>query len=249
MKKHKILLDIAMSITMILLIIIYITKKNLHEVLGIIFIIEFIIHKIFNYKSIKMLFKQFLKKSFNKPLEIMFVVDLLLTIAILLSCISGILITNYLFSFNIDYKFSWYVIHTFSSYLSVVFVLIHLYIHKKYIIGIFNSSLKIKNSKIQSYLFNVIILVGLGLLILSFNKSEIIKKIDNANKSKKNEEIKIPKKSTATTPTQEQINSHLQPLRCDGCSRRCSLLTPLCIIGEQKAATETVRYVENYTGE
>lgn len=45
---------------------------------------------------------------------------------------------------------------------------------------------------------------------------------------------------------EDEIREHLGGLFCTGCANRCPLSAPLCLIGEDKAATEKAQYIDTY---
>lgn len=257
MKKTKIILDILMMITMILLVVIYFTGTKKHEVIGIVFILEFTLHKILNIKSIIALLKQLWKRVCKGKAKTLIITDIVLTITIILSSISGIVISKHLFEINTNYGEYWYIVHLITSYLGVLIVLYHTFLHRKQIISAINKMLNITTKKIQEYIFNVFLIICLILLINIFIKNETIKKIKTIyllGKSKTEIKVEIKEKEDETGiivekegPTASEITKYLGGLRCDGCKKRCLLTMPMCIIGQQKAEQETIKYIENYT--
>jgi hypothetical protein len=274
MKKIKIILDIIMSVTLFFLIVIYITGNYLHEVLGIAFIIEFTIHKLLNSKNIVILLKQFFSNNCKKIIKTTVITDILLTIFMILSSISGIFISKYLFKIESEYSNFWYIVHTITSYLSVVIVIFHMYTHTRYIVNAMNNMFNIKYKKIQEYLFNSFLVICFGLLINLFFKNDTLSKVKNIyylnkeqieNKDSKivNENLNIYNVESNETiqedknvvikekvvPSDLDINKYLSGLRCNGCKKRCLLTFPECIIGEQQAKIKTEEYIKNYSAE
>lgn len=278
-----------MSITLFFLVVIYITGNQIHEILGILFILEFTIHKLLNVKNIVILFKQAFKNTCKKVVKVTVITDILLTITMIISCICGIYISKYLFNIQNDYYTFWYITHTITSYLAVIIVLFHMFTHTKYIVNAINNMIKIKYNKLQEYIFNSFLILCLGLLINLFIKNETINKmksiyyinkeqiemknemLDNENASGNDagnivqedittteEQYVVPQETQTTKeqivtpqkvePTTAQITDHLNGLRCDGCSRRCLLTFPQCMIGERQAQVETTSYIQNYVG-
>lgn len=177
MKKIKIIVDIIMSITLFFLVVIYITGNNIHEILGILFILEFTIHKLLNIKNIVILFKQALKDTCKRIVKITVITDIILTVMMILSCVSGIYISKYLFNIQSNYYTFWYITHVITSYLAVLVVLFHIFTHAKYIVNAINNMIKIKYNRFQEYLFNSFLIVCLGLFINLFIKNETINKM------------------------------------------------------------------------
>ena len=104
MKKFRIILDIIMTVLYIILMGYYITGNAVHEILGTITFVLFIIHNILNIKWYKSIFKG--KHSFQRTFHI--VINLLLFIAMLGMMISGIMISSDVFDFlNIQNNYGW----------------------------------------------------------------------------------------------------------------------------------------------
>ncbi len=266
MKKTKIILDIIMTITLAFLVVIYFTGNEIHEILGILFIIEFILHELLNTKPIVIMLGQFFKGTAKSMLKNIVIVDVLLTISMVLSAVSGIFITKYLFRIETGADTFWYITHTISSYLAVVFVLIHTFMHSRQIVGYLNGIFKTKYYKFQEYLFNTFLIICLGFLVNLFIKNETLNKIKNLCYLNKEQIVVVPETTNIeiieptvvvpekeqivtpvkVTPTTDQITSYLNGLRCDGCNKRCILTSPQCIIGERQAEIETASYIQNY---
>ena len=96
MKKIKIVLDIIMFISMILLMKTNITGLQLHEILGICLFIIFIIHKIINFKWVKSVGKNIFNKNMKSKSKIMFFLDLILFLFITLNVTTGILVSKFI---------------------------------------------------------------------------------------------------------------------------------------------------------
>ena len=94
-KKFRIMLDIVMTILFTILMGYYATDNKVHEILGTITFILFIIHNILNIKWYKGIFKG--KHTFQRTFHI--ILNLLLFIAILGMMVSGIMISSDVFAF------------------------------------------------------------------------------------------------------------------------------------------------------
>src|SRR5690625_2442564 len=95
MKNYNIILDIVMTCLFIVLMGYYITENSIHEILGTITFVLFIIHNILNIKWYKSIFKG--KHNFQRIFHI--VINLLLFIAMIGMMISGIMISSDVFDF------------------------------------------------------------------------------------------------------------------------------------------------------
>lgn len=132
--KYKLLIDIIMMIGFIFLFDINITGIFLHEILGLIILVIFILHNGFNIKWItsvsKMVVhdpKRIRRKSFS-----MYTINLILVILNLIVIVTGVFISQYLFdnfANNINLPVS--QLHYRASYMLLTLIIIHLLLHFK----------------------------------------------------------------------------------------------------------------------
>ena len=159
MKKFRIILDIIMTVLYIILMGYYITGNAVHEILGTITFVLFIIHNILNIKWYKSIFKG--KHSFQRTFHI--VINLLLFIAMLGMMISGIMISSDVFDFlNIRTTMFGRKLHMISTSWGYILMSIHIGLH---ITGVMNKlNTKMKNNTFQYvYYFVLLLLIGFGI--------------------------------------------------------------------------------------
>ena len=159
MKKFRIILDIIMTVLFIILMGYYITGNAVHEILGTITFVLFIIHNILNIKWYKSIFKG--KHSFQRTFHI--VINLLLFIAMLGMMISGIMISSDVFDFlNIRTTMFGRKLHMISTSWGYILMSIHIGLH---ITGVMNKlNTKMKNNTFQYvYYFVLLLLIGFGI--------------------------------------------------------------------------------------
>lgn len=159
MKKFRIILDIIMTVLFIILMGYYITGNAVHEILGTITFVLFIIHNILNIKWYKSIFKG--KHSFQRTFHI--VINLLLFIAMIGMMISGIMISSDVFDFlNIKTTMFGRKLHMISTSWGYVLMSIHIGLH---ITGVMNKlNTKMKNNTFQYvYYFVLLLLIGFGI--------------------------------------------------------------------------------------
>lgn len=181
MKKTKIILDTLMLITIILTMLMKLTGNKIHEILGILFLVEFILHKLLNIKPIKAMLNACVKPKANKNLKTVVVTDIILTILMVLATISGIYISKHIFNISTSFESFWYIMHAITSYGAVIVLLIHVFLHTNQIITTVNNIFKLKTKKYQKTIFNIFLLLCLGLFINIFIKTKVVSKIKNAN--------------------------------------------------------------------
>ena len=162
MKKIRIILDIVMTCLFIVLMGYYITENNIHEILGTITFVLFIIHNILNIKWYKSIFKG--KHNFQRIFHI--VINLLLFIAMIGMMISGIMISSNVFEFlNIKTTMFGRSLHMISTAWGFILMAIHLGLHITNFISRLNT--KMKNSTFE-YVYYLIIILLIGFGIYSF---------------------------------------------------------------------------------
>ena len=157
-KKFRIILDIVMTCLFIVLMGYYATDNAVHEILGIITFVLFILHNIINIKWYKSIFKG--KHKFQRAFHI--IINLLLFLAMLGMMISGIMISVDVFAFlDIPTTMFGRMLHMVSTSWGFVLMAIHVGLH---ITGLMNKlNTKMKNSTFEYvYYFILVILVGLG---------------------------------------------------------------------------------------
>ena len=159
MKKFRIILDIIMTVLFIILMGYYITGNAVHEIVGTITFVLFIIHNNLNIKWYKSIFKG--KHSFQRTFHI--VINLLLFIAMIGMMISGIMISSDVFDFlNIKTTMFGRKLHMISTSWGYVLMSIHIGLH---ITGVMNKlNTKMKNNTFQYvYYFVLLLLIGFGI--------------------------------------------------------------------------------------
>ena len=159
MRKFRIILDIVMICLFIVLMGYYITDNVVHEILGTITFVLFILHNILNIKWYKSIFKG--KHNFQRTFHI--VINLLLFIAMLGMMISGIMISSDVFDFlNIKTTMFGRSLHMILTSWGFVLIAIHVGLH---IMGMMNKlNTKMKNSTFEYvYYFIIILLIGFGI--------------------------------------------------------------------------------------
>lgn len=159
MKKFRIILDVVMTCLFIVLMGYYITDNAVHEILGTITFVLFIIHNIINIKWYKSIFKG--KHNFQRTFHI--IINLLLFIAMLGMMISGIMISSDVFDFlNIRTTMFGRSLHMISTSWGFILMAIHVGLQ---ITGMMNKlNAKMKNNTFEYvYYFILVILVGFGI--------------------------------------------------------------------------------------
>ena len=158
-KKFRIILDIVMTCLFIILMGYYATENNVHEILGVITFVLFILHNILNIKWYKSIFKG--KHNCQRTFHI--IINLLLFVAMIGMTVSGIMISSDVFAFlNIPTNMFGRMLHMVSTSWGFILMSIHVGLH---ITGMMNKlNAKMKNNTFEYvYYFILVILVGFGI--------------------------------------------------------------------------------------
>lgn len=236
--KKKYILDIVITITLLLLMRIKFLNFNLHELIGLLTLILFIVHKFFNYKIIIQTIKKW--KLFNIKTKLGFILDVILFIIFLFMIISSIMISNKIFGFlNIESGNIWSDIHHLSAYLMFIVISIHIGFHYKSLLLLVEKKLKVKNTKTKKYLY---IFISIMIMLFGFkvmlNNNFYMYLLKPFGYKEKTEE-KIIESDINTDKI--SLDEYLKDKHCDGCSRHCLLTNLRCSNGQiylQKAIDE-----------
>ena len=154
MKKIKIVIDILMYFIFVILMGHHITENLIHEILGTILFILFIVHHILNYRYYKTIFKG----KYNFKRVFLLIIDLLLLISMIGMMISGVIISSDVFTFlKLPTTIFGRQLHMLSTSLAFVIMSIHLGLH----LGVFINKLnkKMKNSVLEYVYYLILILI------------------------------------------------------------------------------------------
>ncbi len=168
MKKFRIIIDVLMYIIFIVLMGHHITENKIHEILGIVMFILFIIHNLLNLKFYKTIFKG----KYNLKRLFLTTIDVLLLVCFIEIIISSINISSDIFKFlNIQTK-SWGLkLHMLSTSWGFIMMSIHLGLHLNPLLNKINT--KMKNSTFE-YIYYLVFLSLLVYGIYSFIKLNFI---------------------------------------------------------------------------
>ena len=163
-KVFKIIIDILMIIFMLLEYSKIYTGQLLHEIIGIVLLVLFVIHNFLNINFYKNIFKgkyNFLR-TFTTIINLSFLICMLFTI------ILGIPISNEVFNgLNLKSNITTRKLHTILGYWSLVILSIHLGLHYKVIFAKLNNRIS-KNQILKLVLYIIellIVILGIKFMI------------------------------------------------------------------------------------
>lgn len=168
MKKLRIAIDIMMYLLFIILMGHHITENLIHEILGTLLLILFIMHNILNIKYYKIIFKG----KYTSKRVLTLIIDMLLLISVIGIIISAINISNEVFSpLNISTKIWGRKLHMLSTSWAFVLMSVHVGMH---ISPIMNKIYKkIKNNTFE-YVYYLVLILLIIHGIYSFIKLNLI---------------------------------------------------------------------------
>lgn len=168
MKKLKMIIDIAMYLIFIVLMGHHITDNLIHEILGVVLFVLFIVHHILNYRYYKTIFKG--RYTFKRLFIL--ITDLLLLICMIGMIISAINISSDVFTFlNIPTTIFGRKLHMISTSWGFVIMSIHVCLHIGILINKLNK--KMKNNTFE-YVYYLILFLIASYGLYSFIKLKFI---------------------------------------------------------------------------
>lgn len=248
--KKKIILDIIMTVIFIILMKIFFTGVLLHEVIGLVIFLMFILHKYWNWTFIKKTTKNILIGKVNPRVLINYLLDWMLFIDTVLIIISGILISQELFPFlNASNISLWSAWHHFFAYVGLILIGLHIGLHFNTIMIQLKKMLHIKkefSNNVKRAIAALLLLLGTKAIYDSkmivylkkpFNKNSFVQSLSSHTS------YAIQKYTANDSPTLEE---YLGNLFCNGCGRHCPLSAPQCGIGARLAEQSIVDYQVKY---
>lgn len=157
MKKHiRMIIDIVMFVLLIILMGYHITNNKIHEILGIITFVLFIIHHILNIRWYKNLFKG--KYNFQRAFSL--IVDGLLFLAMIGIMISSVMISSTVFDFlNLKTSTFGRELHLIATAWCFVLIAIHLGLHLNVLVSKLKKKLKTSSFEYVVYLLLILVML------------------------------------------------------------------------------------------
>lgn len=156
----KMLLDIAIVIVFALLFNkMVFTGIAFHEVAGIVICGAFIVHKLLNWKWIKKVTSGLFNKQMPLRAKLCYVLDVILLLCIAFILFSGISISKVVFpNLQLGRAFNFERLHKSVSYLTLLFMGIHVGLHWKWIMDMFKKLVKLPANKVTPWIARVLVL-------------------------------------------------------------------------------------------
>jgi uncharacterized membrane protein len=126
----KIIANLSMLLFIIILYAKIVTSVELHEIIGILILIPFFIHIISNRKWMSDVSKK-LSSTECKREKILYLLNMILIIVFIITIISGISISQFLFMNSLKPDPIWLNIHITSAIIALIIILIHSIVHIK----------------------------------------------------------------------------------------------------------------------
>lgn len=266
----KIVLDVLMAVTFILLMDAKIISMAFHEIAGLAIGGVILIHKLLNWKWIKNVTRNIFGRRVAAQTRLRYIVDVLLFIGVYLIIISGALISEYVFTSAVGGG-SWKTIHTTTSYICIPLIGIHIGLHVKWITNAFRRMLHIvRESKVRKWALRAASMALAVWGIVTAVTSGFFGKIAGADTHFSSEgstsglsadagdaETSAGTRAAGSDSTEDEaavsgsdesgtvsasLEEFLSGLTCTACHKNCSLLNPQCGRGRQQQQEATAEY-------
>jgi len=167
-RKIKLIIDILLGIIFIILMGYHITGNQIHEIIGAVSFVLFIIHNILNFNYFKTIFKG--KYNFNRVLRL--VINFLLLVAMIGTMVSAIIISSTVFDF-LNIKTTWFArnMHVVSTSWVYILMSLHIGLHLEILIKKINQKMK---NHILEYVYYLFVFLICVYGVYSFVKTKII---------------------------------------------------------------------------
>lgn len=147
------ILDVFMFGLLLLLMAFHLTGQQLHEIFGTITLVCFIVHHVLNWKW----HQNILNGRYNTTRKIVTILNIVLLIDILCLGVSGMLMSDFVFSFIPSFGLISLArkTHMIASYLGFVLMSVHLGFHWNMIFIQLKKKMKIKSKYIELLIYNI----------------------------------------------------------------------------------------------
>ena len=273
--KQKLIMDGIMMILLLVLMNYDLTGGLIHEFLGIVILVGFIIHAAANRRYYAAMIKAIKRGEAGMRNKVAFAINIILPFLAILMLLSSVAVSRELLP-GISVMFRsemWVPIHIICAVVLLICV-IHVCLHAKMIsafIGQYAESpalqkLKSAGMRVMAFLFALLVIKSsfsnmtdaVSLLPSGDpNQSEF-----DSDSNKQSNEMIIEDNDTGDQdgyvieiepePEAEEtvsLEDYLGSLFCSGCGRHCSLLSPRCGKGENQASQAAEEYYETYSGQ
>ena len=264
----KIIFDILLTAIWVILMLYSVTGALMHEVLGVSCLALFAVHVGYNIPMLKRTSHNMFKHGHGKQ-TFMYLLDIFLGVFILLTTVSGILISKeILTSIEANDIALWTWIHEIAAYAALVIMSIHIGLHWSMITSVISRPFKKLSSSpavrrtgkvawnliaVAVMVYGLIATVNYHLPALpsqdtssSGNSSENSYNNDQNNNNSYSDTNTNGSSYSYDETSTPSLEEYLGNLVCTGCGRHCSLLSPQCGRGEQQAAAAEEKYTAKY---
>ena len=274
--KQKMIMDGIMMILLLVLMNYDLTGGLIHEFLGIVILVGFIIHAAANRRYYAAMIKAIKRGEAGTRNKVAFAINIILPFLAILMLLSSVAVSRELLpGISVMLRSEmWVPIHIICAVVLLICVFIQVCLHPKMIsafIGQYAESpalqkLKSAGMRVMAFLFALLVIKSsfsnmtdaVSLLPSGDpNQSEF-----DSDSNKQSNEMIIEDNDTGDQdgyvieiepePEAEEtvsLEDYLGSLFCSGCGRHCSLLSPRCGKGENQASQAAEEYYETYSGQ
>ena len=233
----------------------------------------FIIHILLNRSMTKGLMASVRAGSGGIRKRLLLASDLILFTGMPVVVLTGILIAKELFVLRIGLPWKQiFLLHKYASYGCLAAICLHVLMHARYLAGVVKKLPSMEKKELRAALcrfgagaaVSAALYLALVLFIASGDKTASQLPTIPAGGSQSAEDVRpeealtdrvssIPEsKEESGQPSSEDIptlEEYLQGLRCTGCGRQCSLISPNCKKGRMQAERVIEEYISMYNSE
>lgn len=258
----KIAIDIVMTLLFLLLLFPFTTGLAFHEIAGLAILGIFAIHFTLNFKWVVGITRKFFHPDTPAFTRGKYILNLAILLNALLVIGTGVLISVELFP-NIPRGDTALLaaVHKISSYTCGGMLLVHLALHKNYLVGAFKKIFASKNGQhvLLPSLSVFATLIVTGFIVWkafpSGSSSDTDRLLDESGSSvntlSKDNSDTDAENTQITTPSAEaedvvSLDEYLSEQICTACPKRCPLSAPQCGRGEAQAETAIQKFAALY---
>lgn len=149
-----------MTVLMLLLMVYSLTGGYLHELFGIVAVLMFVIHVLFNIKWVCSVSKKTFKGNSAGLEKVKYISAVLLCVLVVFTGLSGILISCSFFTdIYARNRSLWVYIHNLSAYSLLILISVHTGLHWKMIMAFFRKKLNLGESRLRKFVLRLIALI------------------------------------------------------------------------------------------
>lgn len=175
--KHKLILDALMFVVIWVVMEYKLTGNLVHEILGVLLILAFLLHVLVNRKYYLVMAKQLFRSGTKAKNRVSYIVNVVLLAATVVMVVSSVVISRDLFAFlgiTVDSGMLWRNIHVLCAVTMLVCVFVHCLLHLTMLLTLFNNKVKSITWQKVSRVGSRVLAVVLAIAVLRLSLHNVI---------------------------------------------------------------------------